>query len=657
MIKFLKIGNLVLACFLFANIHAQTLFNKGVNLTGWFQCDNSQVIPFTKYTKDDLNNLKFLGCDVFRLPVNLHEMSSGSPDYIVDPTFFGLMDSVVNWSEQLGLKIIIDNHSFDPNVNTTPDVETILGKVWPQIANHYKNYGNFLYYEILNEPHGISTLQWGSIQQNIINAIRAVDQKHTIIVGGSDFNTYTELANLPYYSDTNLIYTFHFYDPFMFTHQGADWFEPSMASLSGVPFPYDPGKMPPCPADLVGTWVEESLNNYLIEGTSEYVKSLIDIAVEFSNNRHVPVYCGEFGVFIPNADTADRVRWYKLVRQYLEEKGIPWTTWDYQDGFGLFKKGSNELFDHDLNIPLLEALGLNIPAQTPYSPGPDIGGLKVYTDYLEHLILDASYGGSLSYYSTNLPDNDRFCIQWKDFTQYSAIGFDFAPDHDFSGLVNANYALDFMVRGNGDGLEFEARFVDSKTTDPEDHPWRKGITVNSSFANWDKRWHHVHIPLTSFVETGSWDEGNWYEPEGKFDWKAIDKLEFSTESAVNLTDELWFDNITITNLDTAIVRQTGTLSQPELTAGKLNETSIYPNPMDQETTISYVVPEVSEVAIDILTFTGIRIRSLLNEKQQAGAKSIVWNGCDGSGSALPGGTYICRIRSGFSNSTCLIIKR
>ncbi len=61
---------------------------------------------------------------------------------------------------------------------------------------------------------------------------------------------------MPVYPDTNLIYTFHFYDPFVFTHQGASWASPSLVPLSGVPFPYNSAAMPPCPDTLKGTWIE-----------------------------------------------------------------------------------------------------------------------------------------------------------------------------------------------------------------------------------------------------------------------------------------------------------------------------------------------------------------------------------------------------------------
>ncbi len=476
----------------------------------------------------------------------------------------------------------------------------------------------------------------------MISAIRTVDTKHTIIVGGVNFNTYTELQNIPVYSDPNLIYTFHFYDPFMFTHQGATWNTPSMLSLAGVPFPYNSAEMPACPADLKGTWVESALNSYPSQGTVGYVKSLIDIAVSFKNLRNVNIYCGEFGVYIPNSDPDDRVYWYSIVRQYLEEKGISWTTWDYQGSFGLFNKGSNQLFDHDLNVPLLGALGFNVPPQTPFVIQPETAGFMIYSDFIGPFTTEAGYGGTKNFYSSNLPNNDNYCLDWKSFNQYNTLGFDFSPDKDLSGLVSGGYAIDFMLRGNSTGIKFDIRFIDTKASDT-DHPWRMGFTIDETVAAWDKRWHHVHIDLSTFNERGSWDNGSWYNAAGLFDWTRVDGFQVSTEYSGTSGKEIWFDNIYITNLDTAVVRENGTVGIRDIYLTDNLDMKIKPNPFDFETNISYFLPGKVAVSLSIVNINGSKIRNLVNETQPAGYYSVVWDGCSESGMKVPRGVYICML--------------
>lgn len=338
-------------------------FQRGVNLTNWFQASSARQISFTKFSEQDFIDIKSLDCDVIRLPINLQAMTGGAPDYTFDPLFYQYLDQAVSWAEDLKLHLIIDNHTFDPSVSTSTDVGPILIKEWKQLAEHYKDRSRYIYYEILNEPHGITNQVWGKIQGDVIDTIRTIDTTHTIVVGGADWNSYNDLSGLPHYSDDNLLYTFHFYDPMVFTHQGASWTSPSMVPLSGVPFPYDASQMPATPPSLKGTWVENSLKNYKTDGTVDHIKQLLDIAIQFKNQRKVPVFCGEFGVYMQNSSNTDRVYWYEQVRKYLEENGIPWTIWDYQGGFGVFKKGSQDRFDYDLNIPMIEALGLKVPAQ------------------------------------------------------------------------------------------------------------------------------------------------------------------------------------------------------------------------------------------------------------------------------------------------------
>lgn len=545
---------LLIACLPFSEFPANggTLrhvpFKRGVNLTGWFQAANVRQIQFTKFTRRDFVNIKNLGCDVIRLPLNLHFMTGGKPNYIIDPLFFYFLDQAADWAEELKIHLILDNHTFDPSVDTDPNIGDILIPVWTQMAQHYKDRSTYIYYEILNEPHGISDNKWNAIQRKVIDAIRAVDIKHTIIVGPADYNSYNNLDKMPAYEDDNLIYTFHFYDPFLFTHQGAGWTTPPMGSLSGVPFPYDAHKMPACPGELKNTWIQGRIDNYRNDGTEKRVKELLDIAAGFKNSRSIPLFCGEFGVYIPNSNNDNRVYWYKVVRSYLEEKGISWTIWDYTGGFGIFTAGSDEMFDYDVNIPLIRALGLHTVAQKKFVLKPDKTGFCLYSDYIEQNIRDESWmtDGILDYYAETNPLKGAFCIYWKGPGRYNRIGFYFKPVKDLSLLVKKGAMLDFWLRSKSANLEFDIRFVDTKTDDPDDHPWRNRFTCDESIVSADGTWRHVQIPLQDFSEQGSWDNDRWFNPQDAFDWSHVEKLEIVAEHHDLKGMEIWFDEIEIT---------------------------------------------------------------------------------------------------------------
>lgn len=527
-------------------------FTRGVNLTNWLQASNVQQIQFTKFTKQDLINIKHLGGDVIRLPINLHAMTSSSPDYTIDPLFYSYLDQIVDWAEDLEIHLILDNHSFDTGVDTSPDIGNILIPVWTQVAQHYKNRTRYVYYEVLNEPHGISDTMWNQIQQQVIDAIRAVDQTHTIIVGPAGWNSYNNLKFMPEYEDDNLIYTFHFYDPFLFTHQGASWTDPSLESLAGVPFPYYAGDIPVCPPELENTWVKDNLTNYRDTETVEHIKELIDIAADFQNTRNVPLFCGEFGVYIPNSGDKNRLYWYSLVRSCFELKGIAWTMWDYKGGFGLFKYGTEELIDYDLNIPLVQALGFTGRHQ---KIRPDVNGFDLYLDDIGPNIREASPFRLVDYYSQDNPASGDYCMHWKGgLGQYNATSFIFVPDKNLSKLADEGFAFDFWVRCDNPDAKFDIRFVDTKTDDPDDHPWRMIYTINRNIAKWNGEWNHVQIPLNAFYEEGSLDIG-WFDPVGAFDWSAIGQLEFEiTTKNLDLAGiDFYLDDILVAKPDPTVV--------------------------------------------------------------------------------------------------------
>ncbi len=616
-------------------------FNRGINLTNWFQAPSAHQIQFSRYTLKDFQNIQSLGSDAIRLPINLHAMTDGAPGYILDPLFFEFLDQAVDWAEALGIYLILDNHTFNPAVGTDPNIGTILETVWTQMAEHYQDRSSFLIYEVLNEPNGVSDQQWNSIQQSVVDAIRTVDQDHFIVIGPANWNSFKNLKEMPVYTQDKLIYTFHFYDPFVFTHQGASWTNPSMENLANVPFPYDAANMPVFPASLLGTWVESAFNNYPNVGNVAYVKSLIDIALQFKNDRGVPVYCGEFGVYIPNSAPTDRVIWYETVRQYLEEKGIPWTSWDYQGGFGLFEAGGNDLFEYDLNVPILEALGFNVPSQSEYTKQPENTGFPIYTDFIGENFLESSSGESeINYYSQDNPNNGKYCLRWEDAAQFQFIGLEAKPNKDLSILMSQQYALDFMFRGNSP-VTFDLRFMDTDTEDPQDHPWRMRFTIDENVVAFDSRWHHLFIPLSDFSEQGAW-EGQWFPPEGKFDWAEIDRFEIVAENEDLGNATLWFDNVYITNVDTAQVNDDSVFEDLVTSVDDSDlqtRIKVYPNPVD-----SYLIIEISNShsnSNSIYQFMDSMGRTVMSSNFQQRVEVDI--------SLLPAGMYLVKVSDGLGD--------
>ena len=524
-------------------------FSKGVNFSGWFESYSAHGIPFTNYSEQDFADVKSLGADVVRLPVRMHSMTGGAPDYKLDPLLLKFLDLAVDWAEKYELYIIIDNHSFDPVVATSNDIDRILLPVWAQIAQHFKDRSEYVVYEILNEPHGISTARWGEIQGKAIETIRQYDKKHAIIVGGTDYNSLGRLFNIPEYQDDNLIYTFHFYDPYLFTHQGATWGGPPLlTNLAGVPFPARAGRMPRIPSDLRGTWIENSLtNNYAREANPSVLSATLDRAVRFALDRNVPVFCGEFGVLMNNCNNEDRVRWYRYITHALDIRNISRTSWDYYGSFGVFnsERGS---FNHDLNTEVVLAMGFTPPVQIPRVIEAHTDGFYLYDDYPNpQYVRVGAWGDNVDFslYESNSAKGE-FAIRWGNVSQYNVINFTFNnTSPDFSQLVQNGYFLEFMVRTDR-MARLDVRFVNRETTSSP--PWRMRYTLDETILKYDGNWQTIRIPLSEMTEHGAWvnSRQQWIQPRGEFTWSNVYQFEIVSEHMSLLGHTLWFDEIRIT---------------------------------------------------------------------------------------------------------------
>jgi len=64
----------------------------------------------------------------------------------------------------------------------------------------------------------------------------------------------------------------------------------------------------------------------------------------------------------------------------------------------------------------------------------------------------------------------------------------------------------------------------------------------------------------------------------------------------------------------------------------------YPNPFNSQTTISYQLPMNSEVKLEVYNLLGQKITTLVDERQEAGYKSVIWEA-----TAVSSGIYFCKL--------------
>ncbi|MCA9837459.1 MAG: glycoside hydrolase family 5 protein [Trueperaceae bacterium] len=174
--------------------------------------------------------IKAAGFDSVRLPVSWTNHAAREAPFTVDAAF---MDRIV-WAVEEALKndlnIIVNIHHYD-ELNADPVAEAERFKaIWRQIAERFQDYPEAVYFELLNEPHDEFNTHfeyWNQILAEMITVIRETNPARAIIVGPVNYNSVGSLDRLELPNDPNLIVTIHFYEPFAFTHQGAEWVSPS----------------------------------------------------------------------------------------------------------------------------------------------------------------------------------------------------------------------------------------------------------------------------------------------------------------------------------------------------------------------------------------------------------------------------------------------
>jgi endoglucanase len=109
-----------------------------------------------------------------------------------------------------------------------PEAQERLVRLWAAIAEHCRGETAVAGYDLLNEPVVTrSKQQWSDLATRIAQAIRAVDRDHMLFVErlNAVAGDWSEDADRNFFTipDANVVYEFHFYKPFQFTHQSASW--------------------------------------------------------------------------------------------------------------------------------------------------------------------------------------------------------------------------------------------------------------------------------------------------------------------------------------------------------------------------------------------------------------------------------------------------
>jgi len=130
------------------------------------------------------------------------------------------------------------------------------------------------------------------------------------VIGPVQWNAYDWISTLDIPDDEHLIITFHYYLPFQFTHQGAEWVDGS------------------------GPWLGTSWD--VTDEQKVAVTSNFDLVADWAKRHgNIRILLGEFGAY-SKAPQDSRVRWTTFVREQAEAHGFAWAYWEFGAGFGVY---------------------------------------------------------------------------------------------------------------------------------------------------------------------------------------------------------------------------------------------------------------------------------------------------------------------------------
>lgn len=301
---------------------------RGVNLGNALEAPRYEGEWGMRLEADYFRLIAEASFDSVRVPIRWSAHAEAHPPYTIDPVFFARVDWVLEQARENGLAAVINMHHYDELMGD-PDAhrERFLA-LWEQISQRYQNQPPTVVFELLNEPHNrLDAGKWNEILARGVETVRRSNPTRAIIVGPTQWNNIAQLPTLDLPDDPNLIVTFHYYDPFHFTHQGAEWVSGSQAWLGR-------------------TW----------EGAPAEQRAVVaafDAAAAWATAQNRPLYMGEFGAY-SKADQASRERWTAFVARAALEREMSFAYWEFGAGFGVYDR-TRRAWNEGLLDALLEA--------------------------------------------------------------------------------------------------------------------------------------------------------------------------------------------------------------------------------------------------------------------------------------------------------------
>lgn len=360
------------------------------------------LLPFPEWRRHvdaaALQALKAGGFDFVRMPVDPSPFLSGKTEALRDDLFASVLDSA-RMVNAAGLKVIVDLHALPAGGNRSIGTRQILED--PAVFDAYVELvrrmartlamedPDKVAFELMNEPtQGCADAEgadWTDKVARLFAAARASATRLTLVLSGACSGNSEGLAALQPsgFPDANLLWSFHSYDPFLLTHQGATWAGDFIPYVTGLPYP--PFAVPRSELDAAldrirdriraeAPWLRQSgLISYLDEqvalvDTPEKLGAVMDAPfdrvkawAERNGIDPADIILGEFGMIRQEWEgdftmpAAYRAAYVRDMAARAERAGFAWSVWSYGGAFGVVEEFEERRAEPDV-LEMIRAL-------------------------------------------------------------------------------------------------------------------------------------------------------------------------------------------------------------------------------------------------------------------------------------------------------------